>query len=114
MTSTEAPVNSTDDNGLIATLEEQVLQLIDHEGWLDAQIRELEFANENDTASIHDDERSAEDVRKDLEMRIDYLKQELALAVSMDTIRTKVFDSAHGYQVVLKSFFKGEQDLDEK
>ncbi|KAF9189948.1 hypothetical protein BGZ50_000498 [Haplosporangium sp. Z 11] len=98
MTSTEAPVNSTDDNGLIATLEEQVLQLIDHEGWLDAQIRELEFANENDTASIHDDERSAEDVRKDLEMRIDYLKQELALAVSMDTIRTKVFDRYADYK----------------
>jgi cation transport regulator ChaC len=29
------------------TLEEQILQLADHEAWLDAQIRELEFANSN-------------------------------------------------------------------
>jgi len=32
-------------NALLLTLEEQILQLADHEAWLDAQIRELEFAN---------------------------------------------------------------------
>ena len=32
------------DATLISTLEAQVLQLADHEAWLDAQIRDLEFA----------------------------------------------------------------------
>jgi hypothetical protein len=44
MTTTAA---STTDAGLINTLEAQVLQLADHEAWLDAQIRELEFTLDN-------------------------------------------------------------------
>ncbi|KAG0014018.1 hypothetical protein BGZ80_010701, partial [Entomortierella chlamydospora] len=43
-TSTETPTSP----GLIQTLEDQVLELADHEAWLDAQIRELEFANNQD------------------------------------------------------------------
>lgn len=38
---------STTDAGLITTLEAQVLQLADHEAWLDAQIRELELILDN-------------------------------------------------------------------
>ncbi|KAF9959467.1 hypothetical protein BGZ70_008825 [Mortierella alpina] len=100
---------------VIPTLEDQILQLADHEAWLDAQIRELEFATEHDTTAVQEEDgRSATERRQELEQRIDFLKQELTAAVSMETVRNKVVDSAHAYQVVLKSLFKGDHDQDEK
>ncbi|KAF9576525.1 hypothetical protein EC968_008003 [Mortierella alpina] len=99
---------------VIPTLEDQILQLADHEAWLDAQIRELEFAAEIGTTVVQEDGRSTTEKRQELEQRIDFLKQELTTAVSMETVRNKVVDSAHAYQVVLKSLFKGDHDQDEK
>ncbi|KAF9354573.1 hypothetical protein BGX26_007609 [Mortierella sp. AD094] len=90
MTSTETPTSP----GLIQTLEDQVLELADHEAWLDAQIRELEFANSQDVSSIANDDRPTEEIRKVLEQRIDLLKQELVRAASMESIRARVIDSS--------------------
>ncbi|KAF9109348.1 hypothetical protein BGX27_007733 [Mortierella sp. AM989] len=87
-TSTETPMNP----GLIPILEDQVLELADHEAWLDAQIREMEFANSHDRSSISSDDRSTEEIKKELEQRIDILKEELVRAASMESIRAKVVD----------------------
>ncbi|KAG0313468.1 hypothetical protein BGZ97_010151 [Linnemannia gamsii] len=111
MTTTAA---STTDAGLINTLEAQVLQLADHEAWLDAQIRELEFTLDNDTSTSMEEDQTAEEARSAIEQRIDTLKQELAVAAALETIRTKVINSAHSYHVVLRSLFKADYDQDEK
>ncbi|CAO3564644.1 unnamed protein product [Mortierella alpina] len=120
------PSSNSSAAAVIPTLEDQILQLADHEAWLDAQIRELEFAAEwqhpslfidslsIDATAVQEDGRSATEKRQELEQRIDFLKQELTTAVSMETVRNKVVDSAHAYQVVLKSLFKGDHDQDEK
>lgn len=63
---------------------------------------------------MQEDDRSATEKRQELEQRIDFLKQELTTAVSMETVRNKVVDSAHAYQVVLKSLFKADHDQEEK
>ncbi|KAG0042396.1 hypothetical protein BGZ83_000509 [Gryganskiella cystojenkinii] len=101
-------------DGLLTTLEEQILQLADHEAWLDAQIRELEFAYSHETETDPQDSQSAEETKVRLEQNIDILKQELYTTVSMDSVRTKVLDSAQAYQVVLKSLFKNEHDVHER
>ncbi|KAI1319077.1 hypothetical protein EDD11_004966 [Mortierella claussenii] len=103
------------DAHLVPILEDQILQLTDHEAWLDAQIRELEFAKRQDrTDAPSDDGSSMEDIRKHTEQRIDLLKRELVTVASIESIRSKVVNSAHGYQVILKSLFKDEQDMDGK
>ncbi|KAG0272592.1 hypothetical protein BGZ95_011628 [Linnemannia exigua] len=84
--------SATTDAGLIQTLEAQVLQLADHEAWLDAQIRELELAIENDTTEAMDEDHTGEDAKLALEQRIDALKQELAVAAALETIRNKVIN----------------------
>ncbi|KAG0202256.1 hypothetical protein BGX28_005170 [Mortierella sp. GBA30] len=141
-TAAAKPAAEPVDTALIPTLEDQILQLADHEAWLDAQIRELEFANENDTTAIPEESRSTLERRQELEQRIDFLKQELATAVALETVRNTVVDSvteivsldyrvdyqldyqvlsqslnllhsAHAYQVVLKSLFKSDHDQDE-
>jgi len=103
--------------GLIPTLENEILLLADHEAWLDAQIRELEFTNKQgkdqvlfrgegdekrvltlynllaiDTASSLNDAHSPEETRRGIEQRIDILKQELLTAVSLESVRAKVVD----------------------
>ncbi|KAG0294865.1 hypothetical protein BGZ96_000276 [Linnemannia gamsii] len=83
-------VASTTDAGLITTLEAQVLQLADHEAWLDAQIRELELALDNDTTTSMEEDQTAEEARSAMKQRIDTLKQDLAVAAALETIRTKV------------------------
>ncbi|KAF9365480.1 hypothetical protein BGX34_009819 [Mortierella sp. NVP85] len=78
--------------GLIPTLENEILLLADHEAWLDAQIRELEFTNKQDTASSLNDTHSPEESRRGIEQRIDILKQELLTAASLESVRAKVVD----------------------
>ncbi|KAF9981359.1 hypothetical protein BGZ65_004036 [Modicella reniformis] len=128
------------DAGLIPTLENQILQLADHEAWLDAQIRELEFANsqgtksessfgslqvewsnrlirgplQTDSQSSSNEGLSPEETRRNVEQRIDLLKQELLTAASLESVRAKVVDSAHYYQVVLSVIFKDDKDPEEK
>ncbi|KAF9155972.1 hypothetical protein BG015_007879 [Linnemannia schmuckeri] len=117
MTSTAAVAATTPDAALINTLEAQVLQLADHEAWLDAQIRELEFALDNDKMEPMEEgeeDMSIEDVKYALELRIDTLKQELAVAAALETVRIKVINSAHSLPVVLRSLFKQDYDQDEK
>ncbi|KAF8948011.1 P-type ATPase [Haplosporangium gracile] len=112
-----AAAAATPDAALINTFEAQVLQLADHEAWLDAQIRELEFALDNDkTEPMEEDEgdMSVEDVKYALELRIDTLKQELAVAAALETVRVKVINSARSLPVVLRSLFKQDHDQDEK
>ncbi|GJJ76533.1 hypothetical protein EMPS_08892 [Entomortierella parvispora] len=95
---------------LLLTLEEEVLQLADHEVWLDAQIRDMEFALGQESDYTPPDNEPAEVTRSHLEQSIDILKQELSAAVTMDSVRTKVIESAQGYQLVLKSLFKSGED----
>ncbi|KAG0251343.1 hypothetical protein DFQ27_008825 [Actinomortierella ambigua] len=60
-------------------------------------------------------EATLEDQRLELEAAIDNLKTELAVAASVEAVRTKVLDSAHAYQVVLRSLFsRNEKDVDKK
>ncbi|KAF9098968.1 hypothetical protein BGX23_004503 [Mortierella sp. AD031] len=108
-----AHTTSTTNAGLISILEAQVLQLADHEAWLDAQIRELELAIDNDATAPVEENHTAEEVKNALEQRIDLLKEELAVAAALDTIRTRVLSSAHSYHVVLRSLFKSDYDQDE-
>ncbi|KAF9121846.1 hypothetical protein BGW39_010216 [Mortierella sp. 14UC] len=108
MATTVVTSPATMDAGLIQTLEAQVLQLADHEAWLDAQIRELELAIDIDQ------NQTGEETKLALEQRIDMLKQELVMAAALETIRNKVISSAHSYHVVLRSLFKADYDEDEK
>lgn len=114
MTVDDAPNNAPNNAGLIPTLENQIFQLIDHEAWLDAQIRELEFANTQDTLESPEEVLSPEETRRSIEQRIDILKHELLTAASLESVRTRFVDSAHYYQVVLKCLFKDDQDPEEK
>ncbi|KAF9431017.1 hypothetical protein BGZ76_000606 [Entomortierella beljakovae] len=111
MTSMETTV----DAGLIPILEDQVVQLANHEEWLDAQIKELEFANNQDLDNIPINDNSTEEqIREAMEKRIDILKQELVALASMESIRTKALNNAYGYLAVLKGLFKGDHDSNEK
>ncbi|KAI9231114.1 MAG: hypothetical protein BYD32DRAFT_230274 [Podila humilis] len=85
-----------------AALEEQVLQLADHEAWLDMQIEELQFALNHDTLQGAE---SGEETPQQLQDNIDKLKQELASLASMESVKTKVLNHAYGYQVVLKELY---------
>ncbi|KAF9905421.1 hypothetical protein EC991_001649 [Linnemannia zychae] len=114
MTTNAATSPATTDTGLIQTLEAQVLELADHEAWLDAQIRELELVIDNDAPKLTDDNQTGEEAKLALERRIDALKQELAMAAALETIRNKVVSSAHSYHVILRSLFKADHDQDEK
>ncbi|KAF9212874.1 hypothetical protein BGZ59_006212 [Podila verticillata] len=87
-----------------AALEEQVLQLADHEAWLDMQIEELQFALNHDPDTLQGAE-SGEETPQQLQDNIDKLKQELASLASMESVKTKVLNHAYGYQVVLKELY---------
>ncbi|KAG0316680.1 hypothetical protein BGZ99_006746 [Dissophora globulifera] len=97
--------------GLIPTLEDHLLQLADHEAWLDAQIRELEFATSTQEASSVERDLDPAEERRQLEARIDSLKRELITATTTNSIGRMVVNSAHSYQVMLKSLFnKGDPE----
>ncbi|KAF9971195.1 hypothetical protein BGZ73_005908 [Actinomortierella ambigua] len=100
----------------VAALENQALDLANHEAWLDAQIRRLECALQDD--SVNDTgktEANLDRQRLELEATIDNLKTELAVGASVEAVRTKVLESAHAYQVVLRSLFsRNEKDVDKK
>ncbi|KAF9387508.1 hypothetical protein CPB97_002473 [Podila verticillata] len=86
-----------------AALEEQVLQLADHEAWLDMQIEELQFALDHDPDTSQGAE--SEETPQQLQDNIDKLKQELASLASLESVKTKVLNHAYGYQVVLKELY---------
>ncbi|KAF9287443.1 hypothetical protein BGZ88_008601 [Linnemannia elongata] len=115
---TTTTATTTPDASLIGTLETQVLQLADHEAWLDAQIRELEFALNHDKAeSMNTDEEedlSGGEAKFALEKRIDNLKQELATAATVETVRDRIILSAHSIPVVLRGIFRANQDEEAK
>ncbi|KAF9539283.1 hypothetical protein EC957_005598 [Mortierella hygrophila] len=93
-TTTTAATATTLDAALISTLEAQVLQLADHDAWLDAQIRDLECALNNDTAESMEEEVEkdlpAGEAKFSLEKRIDILKQDLVNAATVETVRDRV------------------------
>ncbi|KAF9141370.1 hypothetical protein BGX30_004959 [Mortierella sp. GBA39] len=119
-TATESTTTTTTtlDAVLINTLEAQVLQLADHDAWLDAQIRELECALNNDTAESMEEEEEkdlpAGEAKFSLEKRIDILKQDLATAATVETVRDRVILSAHSVPVVLRGIFRANQDEEAK
>ncbi|KAF9935274.1 hypothetical protein FBU30_004849 [Linnemannia zychae] len=84
--------SATTDAELITTLESQVLQLVDHEAWLDAQIRELEYACDNDMTEPMEEDQTTEETKKALQQRIDILKHEFEVAASLEAIRSKVIN----------------------
>ncbi|KAG9065623.1 hypothetical protein KI688_001912 [Linnemannia hyalina] len=118
MTATESTTTTTTtpDAALISTLEAQVLQLADHDAWLDAQIRDLECALSNDTAESTEEEKDlpAGEAKFSLEKRIDILKQDLATAATVETVRDRVILSAHSVPVVLRGIFRANQDEEAK
>ncbi|KAF9419679.1 hypothetical protein BGZ94_009359 [Podila epigama] len=101
---------SIEESTVLVTLEEQVLQLADHEAWLDMQIRELEYAVAQDESTIKDSIASDERTRQEVEDSVDALKRELATLTSMESINVKVLEHVHAYPVLVKELFKQKDD----
>ncbi|KAG0089341.1 hypothetical protein BGZ93_009913, partial [Podila epicladia] len=97
---------------LVAALEEQVLQLADHEAWLDMQIEELQFALDHDTAL--QEAEAGEETLQQLQRKVDELKQELATLASMESVKVKVLNHAYAYQVVLKELYGAKDQMQDQ
>ncbi|KAG0027645.1 hypothetical protein BGZ81_005416 [Podila clonocystis] len=96
---------------LTAALEEQVLQLADHEAWLDMQIGELQFALDHDPETTLQEAESGEETPQQLQRNVDELKQELATLASLGSVKTKVLSHAYAYQVVLKELYGAKDQV---
>ncbi|KAF9333204.1 hypothetical protein BG006_003904 [Podila minutissima] len=99
---------------LTAALEEQVLQLADHEAWLDMQIEELRFALDHDLDTALQEDESGEETPQRLQRNVDELKQELATLASMESVKAKVLNHAYAYQVVLKELYGAKDQIQDQ
>ncbi|KAG0355681.1 hypothetical protein BG005_005384 [Podila minutissima] len=99
---------------LTAALEEQVLQLADHEAWLDMQIEELQFALDHDSGTALQEDESGEETPQRLQRNVDDLKQELATLASMESVKAKVLNHAYAYQVVLKELYGAKDQIQDQ
>ncbi|KAF9301245.1 hypothetical protein BGZ74_006942 [Mortierella antarctica] len=99
---------------LTAALEEQVLQLADHEAWLDMQIEELQFALDHDPGTALQEDESGEETPQRLQRNVDELKQELATLASMESVKAKVLNHAYAYQVVLKELYGAKDQIQDQ
>ncbi|KAG0233936.1 hypothetical protein BGW42_007011 [Actinomortierella wolfii] len=73
----------------IAALENQALDLANHEAWLDAQIRRLECTLQDQNDEWNNPEATLDEQRLELEGMVDNLKTELAIAASVEAVRAK-------------------------